>query len=146
FSVWYGGLGPGLFATFISLLATDYLLIPPLFHFSKPWSFQGLHKALFAGVNILMVFLTAHLRKALIANNQNSRELLVFQDKIFNILQSVQGCFFTVDRSGNFVYLNDGCRDYLKNADSFLGKNVWQAFPGWRDTEFGKKFDEAVSR
>src|SRR5262249_31669712 len=39
FSVWYGGLGPGLFATFISLLATDYLLIPPLFHFSKPWSF-----------------------------------------------------------------------------------------------------------
>ena len=37
-SAWYGGLGPGLFATALSALSIDYFLLPPLLSIDFTWS------------------------------------------------------------------------------------------------------------
>jgi signal transduction histidine kinase len=37
-SAWYGGLGPGLFATALSALSIDYFLLPPLASIDFTWS------------------------------------------------------------------------------------------------------------
>src|SRR5829696_1718616 len=62
-SAWYGGLGPGLMATAISALATDYLFLYPKGSFSG-FSIEGIDVLTFVLEGVLVSVLTSSLRSA----------------------------------------------------------------------------------
>lgn len=64
FSAWYGGLGAGLFATILSVLASDYFLIPPLYALGKADGADLLQLLVFSLVALLISSLNASLRTA----------------------------------------------------------------------------------
>src|ERR671910_1087889 len=60
-SAWYGGLGPGLFATGLSTLATDYFFLYPVGSFTV-FSLEGVDVVLFVLEGVLVSVLTSSLR------------------------------------------------------------------------------------
>lgn len=62
-SAWYGGLGPGLLATALAALVSDYFFISPINSFSGP-SVETVPLGLFALEGILISLLVAALRSA----------------------------------------------------------------------------------
>ena len=62
-SAWYGGLGPGLMATGISVLATDYFFLYPRGSFSG-FGVEGIDVAVFLLEGVLVSVLTSSLRSA----------------------------------------------------------------------------------
>jgi signal transduction histidine kinase len=67
-SAWYGGLGPGLFTTTIAVLTKMFFVMPPRGSFQVEELAGVLHLAVFAGVAVLISFLTGALRRAEAAN------------------------------------------------------------------------------
>jgi len=59
----YGGLGPGIFATFVGGLATDYFLVPPLHQaIGNPGDFERL--AVFVVIGVLTTLRSAEIHRA----------------------------------------------------------------------------------
>ena len=63
-SAWYGGLGPGLVTTALSILIYDFLFVEPVFHFRPASPADVLALAMFSVVAIVMSALSASLRDA----------------------------------------------------------------------------------
>ncbi|HJZ80688.1 MAG TPA: DUF4118 domain-containing protein, partial [Pyrinomonadaceae bacterium] len=62
-SAWYGGIGPGLLATFLSVLAIDFFLLPPVYGLTLSWAYIPRLGA-FAFVALLTDWLTAARKQA----------------------------------------------------------------------------------
>jgi len=143
-AVWYGGAGPGAAAVVLSLLLGDYYFLPPLHSFSLTGRgvFQGI---LFIFVSFVAIALIENLRRALLENREITRKLNLTQERIIGFLGSIQGCYFTVDWDGRFLYINENCKDYLPGArESYYGTSLWEAFETWKDTEFSERLAEVV--
>jgi len=145
-SVWYGGLGPGLLATGLALILGNFLSLPPYFVWSFVGPSQALQTVLFLFVSLVICILTDNLRQALLLNSRNAQALVESQKKIVSILESVQGCFFSVDREGRILHINEGCRRYLHSPGAYLGKDLWEVFPDWQNSPLAEAFQEAMSR
>lgn len=65
-SAWYGGIGPGLLATFLSLLAIDFFVLPPVYGLNLSWDYIPRLGA-FAFVAALTSWLTAARKQAEVA-------------------------------------------------------------------------------
>ena len=63
-SAWYGGLGPGLFATSLAALAKAYFLLPPLGSLEVSAGATVLHLLVFVSVAVLVGSITGALRRA----------------------------------------------------------------------------------
>jgi len=61
-SAWYGGVGPGLLATLLTLLSVDYVM--PLLRSAQSVPMDGLRPSLFASVGILVSALSEAKRHA----------------------------------------------------------------------------------
>ena len=64
FVAWFGGLGPGLFATALALVVVDYLFLDPAYSFKIDGSGHLLNLAIFALVGIAASVLVASMRAA----------------------------------------------------------------------------------
>src|SRR5829696_8341776 len=62
-SAWYGGLGPGLMATGLSVLATDYFFLYPRGTLTG-FSIEGIDVAVFLLEGVLVSVVTSSLRSA----------------------------------------------------------------------------------
>jgi two-component system sensor histidine kinase KdpD len=62
-SAWYGGIGPGLSATLLSLLAIDFFVLPPVYGLNLSWDYIPRLGA-FAFVALLTSWLTAARKRA----------------------------------------------------------------------------------
>ena len=63
FAAWFGGLGPGLLAVALSLLAFDYFFVPPLYSFGLRYN-DALRVGLFALAALFIVALSTKQRSA----------------------------------------------------------------------------------
>lgn len=76
--------------------------------------------------------------------------------RIENILESFSDAFFAVDREWRFTYINERALARMQRAkregtgregmrrEEFLGKNLWEEFPGLSGTVFDHKYREAL--
>jgi len=62
-SAWYGGIGPGLLATLLSLLSIDFFVIPPIYGLNLSWDYIPRLGA-FAFVALVTSWLTAARKQA----------------------------------------------------------------------------------
>ena len=99
FSAYIGGLGPGLVATFISAISSEYYLMPPThsFLFAKPMDF--LQWLIFIAGGVVASFLNEALHRARQRANTNQSLYAV-------TLASIGDAVITTDAQGRVTFLN----------------------------------------
>lgn len=96
-SAWYGGLGPGLLATALAALVSDYVFISPINSFSGP-SVETVPLGLFVLEGILISLLVAALRSATARAKTSAQENARLYEKLTERereLQSLVGQIMT---------------------------------------------------
>jgi class 3 adenylate cyclase len=73
-SAWYGGLGPGLFATAIAVLTKAHFFLPPMYPFDRDDLPALLYLLLFVLVGVLISTLTGALQRAATVDQRAARE------------------------------------------------------------------------
>ena len=144
-SAWYGGLGPGLLATFAAGLATDYFFLPPTSSLSG-FSLETVPLLVFFLEGTLVCLLTEALRAARVRAEgskleaERHRERLRRNEEHFRSL--VEGMWdyaiFTLDPQGCVASWNAGAeRLEGYNSDEIVGEH-FSAFFTEEDTRLGK--------
>src|SRR5215211_936491 len=144
-SAWYGGLGPGLLATFAAGLATDYFFLQPTSSLSG-FSLETVPLLAFFLEGTLVCLLTEALRAARVRAEgskleaERHRERLRRNEEHFRSL--VEGMWdyaiFTLDPQGCVASWNAGA-ELLEgyNSDEIVGEH-FSAFFTEEDTRLGK--------
>ena len=144
-----GGLWPGLLATALIVLGTDYLILPPVGHFAIARVSDFVALSLFAAMGALMSLLAELYRRSqrTIATYKAEQALWVSNQKLEVALASMTDAVFITDISGEFIQFNDAfvafhkfrnradcprklseCKDFLeiKTADGeLLPPEMW---------------------
>jgi diguanylate cyclase (GGDEF)-like protein/PAS domain S-box-containing protein len=86
---------------------------------------------------------------AIIGSVVDITEQKLVDQKIVNIIESMNDAFFSLDKDWRFSYLNQPSEILLeKKREDLIGKNVWEEFPEARNlnffTEYHKAFKERV--
>ncbi len=86
-------------------------------------------------------------RHQLLAREQSARaESELAREQITQVLQSITDGFVAFDRSARFTYVNHEAANTLgKPARDLLGKVLWQEFPGFAETSFGRLYRRALA-
>src|SRR5918994_1561929 len=114
-SAWYGGLGPGLLATGMSVLATDYFFLYPRGSFSG-FSVEGIDVATFVLEGVLVSVLTSSLRSArdrarrsTLEAKSHEESLRESEERFRLMVEGVKDyAIFVLDPGGHVTTWNDG--------------------------------------
>src|SRR5918994_6566518 len=143
-SAWYGGLGPGLIATGLSVLATDFFFLYPRGSFSG-FSVEGIDVAVFLLEGVLVSVLTSSLRSARDRARRSTLEARSHQESLreseerFRLM--VEGvkdyAIFMLDPGGCVTTWNDGAeRIEGYGEEEILGRHFSLFYPD-EDVERG---------
>lgn len=86
-------------------------------------------------------------RHQLLEREQAARaESELAREQITQVLQSITDGFVAFDRSARFTYINHEAANTLgKPARDLLGKVLWQEFPDFAETSFGRLYRRALA-
>ena len=143
-ATWFGGLGPGLLATALGLLAGDYFFLPPQGSFTG-LNVAALPLALFAVQGVLISSLTAALRaarrraEASELDARNRQEKLRRSEERFRLM--VQGiedyAIFMLDPEGSIASWNEGAEGINGYAAKEIIGEHFSVFYAREDAEHG---------
>src|ERR671921_787108 len=147
-SAWYGGLGPGLLATAVSTLATDYFFLYPRGAITG-LSVEGIDVLAFMLEGVLVSVLTSSLRSARdraqrsTLEARNHQESLRESEERFRLM--VEGvkdyAIFMLDPGGCVTIWNDGAERIVGyGEEEILGRHFSSFFPE-EDVERGHPED-----
>ena len=147
-SAWYGGLGPGLMATGMSVLATDYFFLYPKGALSG-FSVEGIDVATFVLEGVLVSVLTSSLRSARNRAQRSTLEARSHQESLreseerFRLM--VEGmkdyAIFMLDPGGCITTWNEGAeRIEGYREEEILGRH-FSSFYSEEDVERGHPED-----
>src|SRR5215211_7060234 len=147
-SAWYGGLGPGLMATGMSVLATDYFFLYPKGALSG-FSVEGIDVATFVLEGVLVSVLTSSLRSARNRAQRSTLEARSHQESLreseerFKLM--VEGmkdyAIFMLDPGGCITTWNEGAeRIEGYREEEILGRHFSSFYPE-EDVERGHPED-----
>jgi PAS domain S-box-containing protein len=143
-SAWYGGLGPGLLATAVSALATDYFFLYPRGTLTG-FSVEGIDVLAFMLEGVLVSVLTSSLRSARDRAQRSTLEARSHQESLreseerFRLM--VEGvkdyAIFMLDPGGRVTTWNDGAeRIEGYSEEEIVGQHVSSFYPD-EDVERG---------
>ncbi|HEX5915608.1 MAG TPA: DUF4118 domain-containing protein, partial [Rubrobacter sp.] len=147
-SAWYGGLGPGLMATGISILATDYFFLYPRGSFSG-FSVEGIDVAVFLLEGALVSVLTSSLRSArdrarrsTLEARSHEESLRESEERFRLMVEGVKDyAIFMLDPGGCVTTWNDGAgRIEGYGEEEILGRHFSCFYPE-EDVERGHPED-----
>ncbi|MDZ8055472.1 MAG: ATP-binding protein [Aulosira sp. ZfuVER01] len=130
-SNWYGGFKPGLLATILAVLVSDFFFIPPIYSVT-PTSWENITQLfVFVFVSVLINSLNTELR---IARNRSQASLVkaeAARKEVTNILESITDAFISFNNQWCCIYINEQALRLLhKTRDELIGKQVWEeVFP-----------------
>jgi PAS domain S-box-containing protein len=112
-SAWYGGLGPGLLATGLGLLAINYLLLPPLYTFHV-LGWLNVHRlALFLFTGVISSVLIDALHASQRDYQIKRRELWVLQTRYVRIIETAREGIWILNVHGRTSYLSNRMAELL---------------------------------
>ncbi|MBD2094302.1 PAS domain-containing protein [Trichocoleus sp. FACHB-591] len=138
-SAWYGGLGPGLFATALSGFISTYFFLPPLYSLSLDWV-NGSRLSLFLLEGVLISALSDALRVAkqrverslfkLQLSEEQYRQLVVQGQAQTNTLNAIFSAsvdhIYVFDQAGRYRYVSDGGAQVLGFQPHDLVGKTWK--------------------
>jgi PAS domain S-box-containing protein len=147
-SAWYGGLGPGLLATAVSALATDYFFLYPRGTITG-FSVEGIDVLAFTLEGVLVSVLTSSLRSARDRAQRSTLEARSHQESLreseerFRLM--VEGvkdyAIFMLDPGGCVTTWNDGAERIVGyGEEEILGRHFSSFYPE-EDVERGHSED-----
>ena len=69
------------------------------------------------------------------------------QDERISILESISDAFFALNAQGQFTYVNEQAAQFMQfPAGALLGKNMWEVFPGAKDSDIGRHYQQAMTQ
>src|SRR5215207_2895913 len=147
-SAWYGGLGPGLLATAVSALATDYFFLYPRGTITG-FSVEGIDVLAFTLEGVLVSVLTSSLRSArdraqrITLEARSHQESLRESEERFRLM--VEGvkdyAIFMLDPGGYVTTWNDGAERIVGYGEGeILGRHFSSFYPE-EDVERGHPDD-----
>ncbi|MEG5015518.1 MULTISPECIES: adenylate/guanylate cyclase domain-containing protein [unclassified Microcoleus] len=87
------------------------------------------------------------LKRAQIKNKQVEEKLRSTDEQIVNFLEGMSDAFFAFDTHWRFTYVNYKGSQFLKRSQEELyGKNFWEEFPEFVNSDFYKEYHEAVAK
>ncbi|WP_445300933.1 adenylate/guanylate cyclase domain-containing protein [Microcoleus sp. BR0-C5] len=87
------------------------------------------------------------LKRAQIKNKQVEEKLRSTDEQIVNFLEGMSDAFFAFDTHWRFTYVNYKGSQFLKRSQEELyGKNFWEEFPEFMNSDFYKEYHEAVAK
>src|SRR5215204_1676866 len=147
-SAWYGGLGPGLLATFISAIATDYFFLYPR-GILTGFSVEGIDVLAFVLEGVLVSVLTSSLRSARDQARQSTLEarsheesLRESEERVRLMVEGVKDyAIFMLDPGGCVTTWNEGAeRIEGYGEEEILGRH-FSSFYAVEDVERGHPED-----
>ncbi|ACK72806.1 multi-sensor signal transduction histidine kinase [Gloeothece citriformis PCC 7424] len=149
-SAWYGGIKPGLVATFLSAIASYYWFFIP----KETWDIStadAFRLMIFILECILISILCEALHQAkrkveinLHSLQQKESMLEKANTQVSRILESIGEGFFALDYQWNFTYINNPGEIIFKQSRQTLeGKNIWQILPEIEGTVY-EQFHRAI--
>ncbi len=79
--------------------------------------------------------------KAFIGTVQDVTEVRTARDEAARLLESMATGFLATDHDWTVTYLNQaGARVVGYTSEALVGQNLWQAFPGLEDSDFGRNY------
>jgi PAS domain S-box-containing protein len=119
-SGWYGGMGPGIFATAIAVLLVGYLFIPLAFSWNITLVDNAVRLGLFVLVSLMIVSLSA-VRRQLVSDLRQERDL------ISAVVTTAGSLILVLDRAGKVVQFNRTCeRTTGYSAAEVIGRQIWE--------------------
>lgn len=104
-SAWYGGLGAGLFATFLSAVLSTYFFVNPIGSLLSNFS-EMVRLSLFVLEGILISVLCEALYKANRRLEVNVRKLRASEERYRNLIDTAYEGIWTLDAQGRINYVN----------------------------------------
>jgi PAS domain S-box-containing protein len=147
-SAWYGGLGPGLLATAVSALATDYFFLYPRGTLTG-FSVEGIDVLTFMLEGVLVSVLTSSLRSArdraqrsTLEARSHEESLRESEERFRLMVDGVKDyAIFMLDPGGHVTTWNDGAERIVGYGEGeILGRHFSSFYPG-EDVERGHPDD-----
>ncbi len=129
-AAWYGGVGPGLFATALSSLATIYWFLPPAggLAIQDPEDIATL--LAFIGVGVCIAWLNGSLRRAHIEQRSALALATSRADRLDAILNTTVDAIIVIDERGTIESFNSGAEALFGYRQAeVLGRNVSMLMP-----------------
>ena len=126
-----GGLGPGLVATALAVVGTDYLVLAPVHHFAIIRASDALSLTVFAAMGVLMSLLADRHQRSLlaIAAYKEEQALWMNQEKLDVAMASMTDAVFISDAKGQFLQFNDAFATFHKFADKTTCARALTEYP-----------------
>jgi len=126
-----GGLGPGLVATALAVVGTDYLVLAPVHHFAIIRASDALSLTVFAAMGVLMSLLAERHQRSLlsIAAYKEEQALWMNQEKLDVAMASMTDAVFISDAKGQFLQFNDAFATFHKFADKTTCARALTEYP-----------------
>jgi PAS domain S-box-containing protein len=124
------GLGPGLLATALAVLAADYFILPP-FGFGIASISDAIALVLFATMGILISLLAEGYRRSLrsITAYKVEQALWVSKEKLEVALANMTDAVFISDAKGQFIQFNDAFASFHKFANKEICARTLDVYP-----------------
>lgn len=145
---WYGGLGPGLTAVAITLLAAWYFVIPQVNSFAIAEIADAVRLLTYVPVAVVTAIIVARFRDlklrtdALLMAEREAREATEkAEHRNASLLESIGDAFYSLDADWRFTYVNRHAEQLLRQSrDGLLGRSIWEEFPESRGTIFEQNY------
>jgi PAS domain S-box-containing protein len=121
-SAWYGGFGPGIFATALSTIAAKYFFIP----WTQSWQIEDpvdyWRLISFILVSLLLCSLSAARRRLV-------KALQIERDLVAAVVSTAGNLIVVLDRQGKIVEFNQACEQATGYSfEAVQGKHPWDLF------------------
>ena len=143
FSAWYGGLGPGLLATVMSVIASDYFLFPPLYSLGQFRGAEFVQLVAFSLVALLISSLNAALRAAKQRAEDNLAKLQASEDQSRHLMDTAYEGIWLLDAQIRIEYANEQLAQMLGySIHEMLGRSLYD----FMDSEVRMKAEQLIQR
>jgi PAS domain S-box-containing protein len=143
-AVWYGGLGPGLLATALSVVLAGFYLLDP-----ADTGREHEVQIVIAGMQGVVISLMVHFLRRATRQVEEARSHAEAVDRQrIHALENISDAYFAVDRDWRFVYAN---RSFFERygrgpASAILGKTLWEVYPELLGTEMATRLRMAMEK
>lgn len=151
-AAWYGGLGPGLFAT-VAALFSGLVIAPPLLQLAVTEPREQFNLVLLFATGVMVSVIMGRLRAATLEAKLQSAEAkrqasiaTAATARMVSVLESMNEAFIVHDREWTYTYVNAAAERLLGvSRQSLLGTRLWKAFPDLVGTDVERQFRRAVA-
>jgi len=127
-SAWYGGQNFGLATILLSVLVTDYFILPPLYSFA-PGSINFLEESVFIAVALLIVSLTS-------AHQRSEKSLRESEERHRVITQTASDGIVTLDEAGTILFANRAMQTVFGYPyKELVGQTLARLIPDFQPTK-----------